>query len=282
MATINCAEYFGIADDHGSISPGKLANLALFDSLEDLRDPTVYVRGKVVVEQGHYLGDRSGTAEVPELLRAKVNIGHVVTTKDFRIPAPVRAGKVRVRVMGVKDGTLISEALEATVVARDGEILSDPEHDVLKIAVLDRHKATGAIGLGFVKGFGLVEGALATTFFWQHFSLLVVGTSDEEMAAAVAAMKEIGGGVLATQNGKLVHATALPVGGILGAKSLEAMRDDLAEFERAARKIGCRLENPFTNLGFASIPHIPHYGITDRGFYDTYAEKFVDVVLEAE
>jgi adenine deaminase len=282
MATINPAEYFGLADDLGSISPGKIASIVLVESLEELRAPTVYSKGRHVVEKGSFVGDRSRTTEVPRFLKAKVNIGRTITAKDFRVPAPITSGMVRVRVMGIVDGSLISEPLEFTLTAQDGEILADPERDILKIAVLDRHRATGAIGRGFVKGFELKVGALATTFFWQHNSLLVVGTSDAEMAAAVSAMKKIGGGILAVKDGKVLHATEFPVGGILGAKSLEEMRDDLAAFEFATKKLGCRLKNPVTSLSFASIPHIPHYGITDRGWYDTFGEKFVDIVLEAK
>jgi adenine deaminase len=282
MATINVAEYFGLADDLGSISPGKIANLAIFESLTDLRQPTVFSAGRLVVENGRFIGDRSRTAEVPGYLRSTVNIGRTLTAEDFRIQAPIKNGNLNIRVMGIHDGTLISDALIETLEVRNGEILADPRRDILKIAVLDRHKATGAIGLGFVKGFGLQTGALATTFFWQHFSLLIVGSSDAEMAAAVAAMAELGGGVLAVRDGAVLHATALPIGGILGTQSLEDMYRDLAGFEAAVRSLGSTLHDPFTSLAFASIPHIPHYGITDKGLYDTLGECFVDLVVEDE
>jgi adenine deaminase len=280
MATINVAEYFGLADDHGSISPGKIANLIAVDSLTELRNPTVFSCGRAVVEQGRLIGGGVRTTEVPEYLQSVVNLGREVRSEDFRFAAPIRNGSARVRVMGIADGTLISDALVETLEVSNGEILADPSRDILKIAVLDRHKGTGSMGLGFVKGFGLQAGALATTFFWQHFSLLVVGTADAEMAAAVAAMVELGGGVLAVRDCKLLHAVAFPVGGILGSQSLEDMHRDLAGFEAAVRELGSGLQNPFTSLAFASIPHIPHYGITDKGWYDTLAEAFVDVILD--
>jgi adenine deaminase len=282
MATINVAEYFGLTDDLGSIAPGKIANLVAVESLTELRNPTVFSSGRVIVERGQFIGDRSRTGEVPPYLKSVINLGREIGAKDFRIAAPVGNGRARVRVMGIVDGTLLSDALTETLEIRDGEILADTSRDILKIAVLDRHKGTGAIGLGFVKGFGLQAGALATTFFWQHFSLLVVGTSDAEMAAAVAAMVKLGGGVLAVRNGELLHATAFPVGGILGTQSLEGMYRDLSGFEEAVRSLGSPLQNPFTSLAFASIPHIPHYGITDKGWYDTFAETFVDIVLDAQ
>jgi adenine deaminase len=280
MATINVAEYFGLADDLGSISPGKRADLLWVDSLTELRSPTVVTSGRVVVEDGRFLGDRSRSREIPDYLRSQVKLGRDITPADFRVPAPVAEGQVRVRVMGINDGSLISDPREHVLTVRDGEILADPAEDVLKIAVLDRHHGSGAIGLGFVQGFGLQAGAIATTFFWQHFSVLVVGTSDAELAGAVAHMRELGGGVLAVRDGELLHGVALPVGGIVGSGTLEEIHADLRGFEQATAALGSPLRDPFMSLAFASIPHIPHYGITDKGWYDTFAEQFVDIVLE--
>lgn len=282
MATINVAEYFGLADDLGSVSPGKRADLVWVNSLRELRSPTVIAAGQVVVEGGRFLGDRSRAREVPEFLRSRVEIGGEVGPGMFRVPAPIARGTARVRVMGINDGSLISDMREAVLPVRDGEILADPARDLLKIAVIDRHLGSGAVGLGFVQGFGLTAGALASTFFWQHFSLLVVGGSDAEMAAAVHAMQDLGGGVLAVRDGALLHGVAMPVGGIVGAGTLEEIHDDLQAFERATASLGSPLGDPFMSLAFASIPHIPHYGITDKGWYETFREEFVDIVLASE
>jgi adenine deaminase len=282
MATINVAEYFGLADDLGSISPGKCADLVWVESLQELRSPTVVAGGRVVVQDGRFLGDRSRAFEVPSFLRSRVQLGGELGPRLFRVPAPIKTGTARVRVMGINDGSLISDMREHTLPVRDGEILADPDSDVLKIAVLDRHSGSGAIGVGFVQGFGLQAGALATTFFWQHFSLLVVGTSDAELAAAVAHMRELGGGILAVRDGALLHGVAMPVGGIVGAGTLEEIHEDLQGFERAAAALGSPLGDPFMSLAFASIPHIPHYGITDKGWYETFREEFVDIVLSSE
>jgi adenine deaminase len=282
MATINVAEYFGLADDLGSISPGKRADLVWFSSLEELRSPTVITDGRVVAEGGRFLGDRARAREVPEFLRSRVSIGGEVGASMFRVPAPISNGVARVRVMGINDGSLISDMREHSLPVRDGEILADPAADVLKIAVIDRHLGSGAVGLGFVQGFGLQAGALASTFFWQHFSLLVVGTSDDEMAAAVHEMRRLGGGVLAVRDGELLHGVAMPVGGIVGTGTLEEIHADLQGFERAAASLGSPLRDPFMSLAFASIPHIPHYGITDIGWYETFKEEFVEIVLSVD
>jgi adenine deaminase len=279
LATINVAEYFGLSDDLGSVSPGKSADLVVVDSLEELRPSIVFARGRAVVEEGAFSGDRGRTAEVPDYLRSKVVLGGGTEPADFRVSAPIEEGTVRVRVMGIVDGRLISEPLERELPVREGEILPLPDQDIHKIAVLDRHGASGAIGCGFVHGFGLRAGALATTFFWQHFSLLIVGTSDEEMAASARAMVRLGGGVLALRDGDVLAEVPFPVGGILGTGTLEEMYTELGGFEAAAAALGSPLRDPFMALAFASIPHIPHYGITDKGWYDTYAESFVDIVL---
>jgi adenine deaminase len=281
LATINVAEYFGLSDDLGSISPGKIADLLVIEDLVEMRPRTVIAGGRVVAEDGRYLGDISRTDEVPDYLRARANLGKTFEPEDFAVPAPIERGTARVRVMGIVDGTLISEPREHVCRVSEGQILADPEHDVLKIAVIDRHQGTGAIGRGFVQGFGLTGGAVATTFFWQHFSLLVVGTSDEDMAAAVSQIEKIGGGLAVVREGRLLKTVAFPIGGILGSGPLDVMHRELGEFEAAMEELGCPLTHPFMSLAFASIPHIPHYGITDKGWYETFKEEFVDVVLDA-
>ncbi|MFT0862444.1 adenine deaminase C-terminal domain-containing protein [Ancylobacter sp. G4_0304] len=280
MATINVAEYFGLADDLGSISPGKIADFIICQSIEDLRDLTVFSAGRMVAETGRYLGHIPDKVEVPEFLKSRMNIGREIIAADFRIPAPIENGRVRVRVMGIIDGTLISDALEADLEVREGEILAQPENDILKIAIIDRHNASGALFCGFVSGFGLKSGALATTFFWQHFSLMIVGASDLEMKTAVEEMEKLGGGMLAVRGSDLLHATPFQIGGILGVKSLDGMAGELAGFEKACTILGSTLTDPFLSLAFASIPHIPSYGITDMGWYDTRAEEFVDIVID--
>jgi len=279
LATINPAEYFGLADHLGSISPGKVADLLVIDDLAEMRPQTVIASGRVVAENGRYRGDKGRTGEVPDYLRSRVTLGRTIGPDDFLIPAPITEGTVRVRVMGIVDGTLVSEAQEHDCQVSRGQIEADPVSDILKIAILDRHHGSGAIGKGFVQGFGLRNGAVATTAVWQHFSLLVIGTSDTEMAAAVREMTQLKGGVLVVGDGRLIKGVSFPIGGVAGTAALEEMVQELSEFEEAIRNLGCNLSQPFTSLAFAAIPHIPHYGITDRGWYDTFREEFVDVVL---
>jgi adenine deaminase len=281
LATINVAEYFGLADDLGAVSPGKLANLLVIDELETFRPRVVIAGGIVVVDDARYTGSRDRGDEFPDDLRAGVHLDRAASRATFRVPAPIDHGTARVRVIGMNDGTLICDPREAELPVRDGEILADPVHDVLKVSVLDRHHATGAVSTGFVNGYGLRAGAVASTFFWQHFSLLAVGVDDDELTAAVSAMEAIGGGLVAVRDGEVLASVAFPVGGILSTLPLDELHEEIGRWEAAVRALGSPLQDPFMSLAFTSIPHIPHYGITDRGFYDTYAEQFVDIVLDA-
>jgi adenine deaminase len=280
LATINPAEYFGLAGSLGSVAPGKLADLLLVDSLTELRPHTVIAGGRVVSRDGRVteLG-RTGVAP-PRSLRATVDIADGLKAEDFRIPAPKSTATATVRVIGIQNGTLLSRALTHENAVIEGAVENDLEADVLKVAALDRHSASGRIGLGFVSGVGLKQGALATTFNWPHYGLLVVGASDAEMASAVAAMRELGGGLVAVRGHEVVASVEFEVGGIVGSLPLDEMHAELEAFELAAAALGSRLTDHLTALAALTIPHIPRYGLSDRGLYDSEAASFVAVVLD--
>ncbi|MGI8429687.1 MAG: adenine deaminase C-terminal domain-containing protein [Solirubrobacteraceae bacterium] len=280
LATINPAEYFGLAGSLGSIAPGKLADVLLIDSLTELRPHTVIAAGGIVsrhdraAERG-----RLGCAPPPSL-KATVDVTRGLNPADFRIPAPDGTpAAVNVRVIGIEPGTLLSRALRHRSAVIEGAVANDLDADILKVAALDRHSGSGRIGLGFVNGVGLKEGALATTFNWPHYGLLVVGASDVEMAAAVAAMQQLGGGLIAVRDGRAIATVKFEVGGIVGTLPLHEMHPQIEAFELAAATLGSRLTDHLTALAALTIPHIPRYGLSDRGLYDSEAARFVDVVV---
>jgi adenine deaminase len=279
MATINVAQYYGLCDDYGAIVPGRYADLAAFASIEDFRAPTVYSKGVLVVSDGQRCTEAI-VPEIPPFLRSEVRLGEPLGRAELAIPARSQSGQARVRVIGIRSGTLMSAALEADLDVHEGKIQASVAQDVLKIAVLDRHHGSGKIGKAFVNGFGLKRGAIATTYFWQHFSLLCVGSSDDEMLAAIAVLKDMGGGVAAVAEGKTLAAVPLPIGGILATVSLDETYRRMRGFTAACRELGCALEDPFLSLAFTSLPHIPHYGITDQGLYETDTAAFVPVEIE--
>jgi adenine deaminase len=280
LATINSAEYFGLAASLGSIAPGKMADLLLVDSLAELRPHTVIAAGRVVSGEGTLSEPRRNGTAPPQSLKATVDIGRTPTVEDFRIAAPNSKDIATVRVIGIENGTLLSRALTHVSLVIEGAVENDLPADILKVAVLDRHRASGRIGLGFVNGVGLKEGALATTFNWPHYGLLVVGASDAEMVAAVAAMQALGGGLVAVRDREVIASVEFEVGGIVGSLPLEAIHAELEAFELAATTIGSRLTDHLTALAALTIPHIPRYGLTDRGLYDSEAGRFVDVLVD--
>ena len=281
LATINIADYFGLADDIGSVTPGKRADILLLEELSSFKPAVVIANGDVVARDGTYVAERSRAAP-PEELRSRVVLAKEPEAADFALGATIENGQAEVRVIGIVDGTLVSDALTHTCEIRDGEILADLASDVLKVAVLERHHGSGRTGLGFMSGLKLGEGAVAMTYCHVHHNLLVVGASDEEIAAAAREITRIGGGIVVVRGEEIVQSLPLPTAGILGSGTLAEMHAALTDVENAIRSLGCELAAPILSLSFSVLPHIPAYGLTDFGFYDTIAEEFVDVVLSVQ
>jgi adenine deaminase len=280
LATINAAEYFGLSSSIGSVAPGRFADLLVVGSLTEMRPHLVLAGGSVVAREGRAVVSRDATEAPPASLRPAVDIGRIPTPADLRVPAPDDRQVAEVRVMGIENGTLLSQALEHTCPVRAGNVEVDLAADVLKVAAFDRHAASGRVGLAFVQGAGLRTGAIASTFTWPHYGLVVIGTSDEEIVHAVAAMQRLAGGLVAVEAGEVLASAAFDVGAIVGSRPLDEMHAELAAFEAAAARLGSRLTDPVTALAALTIPHIPRYGLSDHGLYDTEAAAFVDVLLD--
>ena len=203
MATINAAETHLIDDDVGSLSPGRRADIILLDgNLEEFRIGTVLAAGQVVVENGSNLEEHAVVAR-PDFAYGTVNPGPI-TAESFAIPAPPDAETVRVRIIGVGNGTIITRQLEGELPVRKGIVQGAPERGINKIAAIDRHSGEGRIGLGFVDGFGLRSGAVASTYNPHYQHLLVVGVDEEAMALAVEQCRQMGGGFVVADKGKVL------------------------------------------------------------------------------
>jgi adenine deaminase len=282
LATINPAEYFGLSASLGSIAPGKQADLQLTDSLTDLRPHTVIASGTIVARESKASSKRTAGTPPPNSLKSTINLPHAPRAEDFRIAAPTTDTTATVRVIGIENGTLLSKALTHQLPVTNGETTNDINHDVLKVAALDRHSASGRIGLAYIHGTGLKRGAIATTFNWPHYSLLVIGATDQEMADAVTAMRELGGGLLAIHDGEILAAVPFEIGGIVGCLPLQETHAELKAFEEAAGALGSRLTDHLTALAALTIPHIPTYGLSDIGLYEPEVGRFVNVLADAE
>lgn len=279
MGSLNAAECYKIDSVLGSIAPGKIADILLVDSLREFKVDTVLASGKVVARGGKFIA-KLKALEYPESMYGTVNLQRNVEPKDFEIKARRDREEVKVRVIGATDGDLITEERVATLKVRSGVIQPGLDQDVLKIAVLERHKASGEIGKGFIQGFGIKEGAIGSTFNPHNEDLVVLGTNDADMSLAANKCAEMGGGFIAVKGGRVLAQLELPLFGLLSDDPLEKVAENLAKVYRAIKEMGCEFGGPFTTLGFMCLPVIiGRLKICCEGVVDVWKGKLVDVII---
>lgn len=269
MATLNTAEYFGLAR-MGAVAPGYQADLVVLDDLPDCRVDLVFKRGRLVAAQG-----RPGWDRVPQpagALTATMNLAPV-PAEAFRIPA---AG-AEARVIELVPDQIVTRQRVEPPTTRDGEAVADPARDLLKLAVLERHHATGQVGLAFVRGFGLQRGALASTVAHDSHNLVVVGADDESMHLAVRELARMQGGLVAVADGRVLARLPLPVAGLVSDRPLEEVRDAVQQLHAAASSLGAVPARPFMSLAFLALPVVPSLKLTDLGLVDV--DRFAQVGL---
>jgi adenine deaminase len=266
MASHHPALWHGLTD-LGAVAPGYQADLLLFPDLERFVPEIVLKRGRPA--------DEIPRTPVPEWVRHSVRL-EAVGAEAFRIPWEGGAA----RVIGLVPGQIVTDSLVEEPRVVEGAAVADPERDLAKIAVIERHLGTGRIGLGFVRGFGLQRGALASTFAHDAHNLVVVGTDDAEMARAVARVAELGGGLVVVDRGAVVAELPLPIAGLMSdlplAEVIAASRTTVA----AVHALGSAVESPFQSLAFLALSVIPSLKLTDRGLVDV--DRFELVPLRAD
>lgn len=258
MATLNTAEHYRL-HDRGAIAPGRLADLVVFSDLYDLRPELVFRHGVLVAENGRPLWEPPNRKVA---LRHTINIAW--DQVRFRIPARGR----RIHVIGVVRDQVITRHLIEEATIADGEAVADPGRDLLKIAVIERHRATGQVGLGFVKGMGLRRGALASSVAHDHHNIVVVGADDRSMETAVRAVAETGGGMAAAEGETVLARLPLPIAGLMSDQPIETVRREMDAVLAAARALGSELPNPLMTLSFLALEVIPELKLTDQGLVD--------------
>jgi adenine deaminase len=250
----------------GAVAPGYQADLLVLPDLERFEP-------ELVLKAGRPIG-AIRRPDVPEWVKHTVRIGPV-SAADFRVPW--QGG--RARVIGIVPDQILTTSLVEEPASMDGQAVADPQRDLAKIAVLERHLGTGRIGIGFVRGFGLERGALASTVAHDAHNIVVVGMSDEDMAAAVARLVETGGGVVVVDAGRVQAELPLPIAGLLSDRPFEEVVAASHACVEAARTLGCVLQSPFQSLAFLALSVIPSLKITDRGLVDV--DRFELVPLQA-
>ena len=260
MVTCNTATYFGL-HDAGAVAPGYRADLLILSSLAPIRVQSVIKGGRVVYENGALLdGIPSGR------LSGRVEAMKIRPFSREALAIPVRGGKIRV--IGLVPNQILTKQIEAVPSVRNGLTVSDTGQDILKLAVVERHHGTGRIGLGFVQGFGLRKGALASSVAHDSHNLIGVGCDDGDLYAAFTAVEKMGGGLVVVQNGKVMASLALPIAGLMSDRPLAEVAEGWEGLRRAARELGAIPPEPFMVLSFLALPVIPALKLTDQGLVD--------------
>jgi len=271
MATWNAARYFGLSD-RGAITPGRRADLAAFHDLEAPSPHLVFRGGRPVARDGRMLMPRLAHDSYP--LRSTMNIDW--DQVDFSIDAQGR----QARVIGVIPDQLVTESLTATIESGEKKALADPGRDLLKIAVIERHRASGAMGKGFVKGMGLKRGALSSSIAHDHHNLVVVGADDASMWTAARRAAALGGGLVVAEGDQVLAELPLPIGGLMNDSPVEEVRDGLDKAIAAARGLGSSLHDPFMAMSFLALEVIPSLKVTDQGLIDVDAFERVSLWVD--
>jgi adenine deaminase len=271
MATLHPARCHGLLD-RGAVAPGLRADLVLLDDLATFLPARVYKDGVQVAAGGR--AEPFARPPIPQRVRSTMRAAPLAAGA-FAIPAAAR-----VRVIETIPGQLITHAREEAPEVSNGHVVAAPERDLAKIAVIERHHATGRVGIGLVRGFGLRAGAFASTVAHDAHNLVVVGVSDDDMGACAARLQEIGGGIVVARDGAVRGELALPVAGLLSDEPVEDVVTRLEALQDMLREQGVADRAPFMTLSFLALSVIPALKITDRGLVDV--DRFELVPLSVD
>jgi len=279
MVTINVAQCFGVDKDLGTISPGRWADILLISDLTKVKVEKVIVNGELVAETGNMLVEIP-KVQYPSAAKNTVNLSKELEAKDFIIDAPnPKMNQARVRVIEVVEAKVGTYAKEADLPVEKGVVLNDTSQDIIKAAVVERHRGTGTMGKGFVKGFSIKEGAVASTVAHDSHNLLILGTNDEDMALAGNTLAKVGGGMVAVKNGQVIALLPLPIAGLMCQEPADVVAKKVEELDLAWKELGCNMVSPFMTMALIALAVLPELRLTNKGLVDTVNFQFVDLFL---
>jgi adenine deaminase len=273
MATLNTAEHFRVDDQIGGIAPGKRADIVLARDLSSMKVETVIADGQIVARDGA-LATRIGSPRFPARSLRTVHLKRQLKPSDFVVSSDREDGTARILVIDASSELMTKKTCQEITI-RDSQIQIDLDRDILKVAIIERHKRTGNIGRGFVKGFGLKAGAISSSVAHDSHNICVVGANDSDMALAVNEIAKMQGGLVAAKDGKILVELALPFAGLMSTRPIEEVNEAEKHLSEAALSLGCALASPFMVMSFLSLAVIPEVRLTDKGIVDVSAAKLI-------
>jgi adenine deaminase len=272
IVTLNAAEYFNL-HDRGAISPGRRADLVVFDNFENLTIEQVYRGGHLVARNGRTLPQEMPPRNLPVRNSMNINWSKV----DLRLPTN---GHKRIRIIGmIADQITTTQSVQDALI-KDGNVVADIARDILKIAVIERHQGTGNVGLGFVRGLKLKSGAIGSSVAHDSHNIIVAGTNDDDLMTAARAIAAMQGGLVAVEHGQVLARVPLPIAGLMSDQPIERVRSQMDHLVDVARHLGTDLHAPFMAMAFLALPVIPELKLTDRGLVDVNKFDFVSVFAD--
>jgi adenine deaminase len=277
MATINPAEHFSLDAVCGGISPSRDADMVIIPDITTIQCDTVISKGKIIVQDGKLLIQPQRYTP-PDAILKSIHTGRKFDSADFRIPAEVNKGKVKVRVIELIND-LITRETSGDLNVKNGFLEVAPDRDIIKVAVIDRYHGTGKSFTGLVRGFGLKNGAFASSYSWEGRSpLMVVGTRDEDMALAVNRIIEMQGGITVCADNKILSELPMPIGGFLADCSVEEAAQKMHNIKQSLYGFGCPLSNPYVTIQTLSGTFLPYFRITQKGLVNIKEKKLVSLI----
>ncbi len=272
IGSLNTAEYFGLKNQ-GAIAPGYKADLLIMPDLKTFMPEIVIKDGKIAAEHGK-LTQAFTKFEKPSV-RSSINV-RWIEPKDFEIKGTSKL----VNTIEIIPHQLVTKSSVCEAKFEKGLLQSNIDEDVLKIIVMERHRATGNIGKGFVKGFNLKAGAIASTVAHDSHNMIIIGTNDKDMYTASVELVKMQGGKVVVKDGKVVARLPLPIAGLISDNDIEYVLQHCEDLNKAVKNLGCSLDDAFMTMGFLSLPVIPELKITDKGLFSTKKWDFVGINAE--
>lgn len=274
MATYNTARYFGVSDKIGSVTPGRCADLILFDSLDKIILKRVYVGGQLVAQDGKILYETNSCDTYAD---HSIKITGTIGENTFKIASEGLAAKFNV--MKIKENNLCPEAVIRELKIVDGYAVPDVINDILPISVVERYGHNGNIGNAFIEGLGIKKGAIASSMASEGNNIVVCGVSYSDMVTAVYELEKMDGGMVIVCNGQIIERSAMRIGGIMYDMDIENVINTMTSIRSKLSEIGCDNPLAFTYMGVATAPSIPSFGLTDKGLIDVQQQKIISVKI---